>query len=588
MRLNQKIGLTLVAALALAFLILSWLVDSRLRSGIDAASRDQLRDAARLVVHGIGRQAFSDSLADRLAAGTAIRVTLIGRDGTVLGDSEVPAQRLPSVENHADRPEVSSALAGREGVASRPSQTVSLKLLYLALPHPLGVVRVSRSTAEQTSIVARTRGILAVGALLTLLLVFGLSRLITNMLARALGGIRETAEAITAGDLSRRSRSAEPGELGALSRSIDDMADRIETVVADFRREKADLDALFESLEDGLAVLDDQQVVLRANRAFKEIVGRGDIEGERLTSLFRSAEVRRAAEVATAGNHVDLEARRRERTLLVSGLPHGSGALLVLKDLTALRHLEGVRRDFVANVSHELKTPLTTVMGFAEPIADGNVGPDEASAFGRRILHAAQRMRRLVDDLLDLSRIETGSWRPVPEELDVGAAVREVWASLTPGPEGRRIRLVIEPEETLHALADAGAFLQVLRNLLENAARYAPDGSEIEVRTEKGASGLRVQITDSGPGIPPVHQERVFERFYRVDPARSREQGGTGLGLSIVKHLVKAQGGDVGIVSDIGVGTTVWFTIPVPSKATATTVVPETETTSPEEETPGV
>ncbi|MEJ2371972.1 MAG: ATP-binding protein, partial [Gemmatimonadales bacterium] len=125
-------------------------------------------------------------------------------------------------------------------------------------------------------------------------------------------------------------------------------------------------------------------------------------------------------------------------------------------------------------------------------------------------------------------------------------------------------------------------------NLLENAARYAPDGSEIEVRAEKEASGLRVQITDSGPGIPPVHQERVFERFYRVDPARSREQGGTGLGLAIVKHLVKAQGGDVGIVSDIGAGTTVWFTIPVPSKATATTVVPKTEATSPEEEAPGV
>jgi two-component system phosphate regulon sensor histidine kinase PhoR len=554
--------LLLVTAVAAAFLVVSWLVDERLRSGIDSVSRDQLRDAAQLVVHGVGRQAFSDSLADRLAAGTAIRVTLIGRDGTVLGDSDVPAQRLPSVENHADRPEVAAALSGREGVASRPSETVSRQLLYLALPHPLGVVRVSRSTGEQTSMIGRVRGILAIGAVATVLVVFGLGRLVTNMLARALGGIRQTAEAITSGDLSRRSRPVEPGELGALGRTIDDLADRIETVVSDFQREKADLDALFESLEDGLAVLDDEQIVVRANRAFKKIVGREDIEGERLTSLFRSTEVRSAGELATEGKHVDLETRLREQTFLVSGLPHGDGALLSLKDLTALRRLEGVRRDFVANVSHELKTPLTTVMGFAEPIADGEVGPDEANAFGRRILHNAKRMRRLVDDLLDLSRIEAGSWQPVPEELEVGAAVREVWASLTPAPESRRVRLVIEPEDALHAKADTGALMQILRNLLENAARYAPEGSEVEVRSETDRGGLRIEITDYGPGIPPVHQERIFERFYRVDPARSREEGGTGLGLSIVKHLVKAHGGEVGIVSDIGVGTTVWFTIP--------------------------
>ncbi len=140
--------------------------------------------------------------------------------------------------------------------------------------------------------------------------------------------------------------------------------------------------------------------------------------------------------------------------------------------------------------------------------------------------------------------------------------MREVWASLTPAPDSRRVRLVIEPEEALHARADTGALMQILRNLLENAARYAPEGSEVEVRSESDEDGLRVEITDHGPGIPPVHQERIFERFYRVDPARSREDGGTGLGLSIVKHLVKAQGGEVGIVSDIGAGTTVWFTIP--------------------------
>lgn len=562
MRLQQRITLLLVAALAMALLLISWVVDGRLRSGLDSIAREDLRDAAQLVVQGIGQQAFSDSLADYLAAGSSLRVTLIAPDGTVLGDSDVPTGRLPSVESHADRPEVSAALSGRDGFASRGSETVNRQLLYVALPHPLGVVRVSRPLDEQQSIVGRVRGILAIGAALTLLLLFGLGRLVIHMLARALQRVRETAEAISAGDLSRRSRPVEPGELGALGRAIDDMADRIENVVSDFQREKADLDAMFESLEDGLAVLDDKQVVVRANRAFKQIVGREDIEGERLPSLFRSAEVRRAAELATAGEMVSLEERLRERTLLVSGLPHGDGALLVLKDLTALRRLEGVRRDFVANVSHELKTPLTAVMGFAEPIAEGDAGPEEARTFGRRILHNAQRMRRLVEDLLDLSRIESGSWRPTPEEVELGAAVREVWASLQPGPDRRRLRLVLRPDEPLHASADPGALLQILRNLLENAARYAPEGSEVRVSFALDENGLCVEVTDSGPGIPPVHQERVFERFYRVDPARSREEGGTGLGLSIVKHLVAAHGGEVGIRSDIGTGTTAWFTIP--------------------------
>ena len=258
MRLQQRIALVLVAALAAAFLLISWLVVAQSRSGLDSVTRDQLRDAARLVVHAIGRQAFADSLADRLAAGTGYRVTLIGPDGTVLGDSDVPAQRLPSVENHADRPEVSAALAGSEGIASRRSETVNQELLYLALPHPLGVVRVSRPIGEQATVIGRIRGILAVGALVTLLAVVVLSRAITRMMARALQQVRRTAEAITAGDLTIRSRTAEPGELGALGRAIDDMADRIETVVSDFQREMADLDALFESLQDGLAVLDDK------------------------------------------------------------------------------------------------------------------------------------------------------------------------------------------------------------------------------------------------------------------------------------------------------------------------------------------
>lgn len=562
MGLDRRIQLLFAVALISTFLFIAWTIDAGLRSDLDEEVRNELRDAAVLLAHGIGEQPFSDALADRLAAGTSLRVTLIDPDGIVLGDSDVPARRLRNVPNHADRPEVSRALAGAEGIDARSSETVSRQLLYLAVPHEQGVLRVSRSTEAERSVLARVRGILILGALLTLLLTYGLGRTYGRMRARTLGSIRQTAEALAAGDLSHRNRSTDPGPLGDLGRAIDDLADRIEDVVTDYRQEQADLDALFDSLEDGVAVLNSDQIIVRANRAFREIMALKRIDRDRLPALTRSLDVRDAAERGVAGEAVNIETHLGDRIVLVSSVAHGDGALLVLKDLTAFRRLESVRRDFVGNVSHELKTPLTTVMGFAEPIAEADTGPAEAREFGRRILHNAQRMRRLVEDLLDLSRIEAGSWRPAPEEIELGAAARDVWASLRPDPKGAGTELVVEPEEPIYGIADLGALRQILRNLLENAARYAPEGSDVVVGFEVREDGLRAAVTDSGPGIPPVHQERVFERFYRVDPARSRQEGGTGLGLAIVKHLVAAQGGEVGLESDIGTGTTVWFGIP--------------------------
>ena len=562
MRLQHRVTLLFAVASAAAFLIAGWRIDAALHADLEDAVTGELRNAAQLLEHAIDGEPFSDSLADRLAAGTGLRVTLIGPDGTVLGDSDVPAVRLPEVENHADRPEVRAALAGGEGVDSRSSGTVSRRLLYLAVPHDRGVLRVSKPVEGQRSIVTRVRGLLAAGALFAALIGYAVGLLVTRLVTGRLRSIREAAEAIAAGDPSRRIRPEEEGELGDLGRALDRLADRFEEVAAESRRERADLDALFEGLDDGVAVLDADQVIIRANRAFRELAGCGDPIGERLPSQVRSVELRRAAEAAIGGQSVNLETSLRDRTLLASGLPHRGGALLVLKDLTALRRLEGVRRDFVANVSHELKTPLTTVVGFAEPIADGDVDPEESRKFGRRILHNAQRMRRLVEDLLDLSRIESGSWRPERMEVELGAAAREVWASLEPRPDLRGVQLVIQPPGRLHAAVDPGALSQILRNLLENAARYAPEASDVTVGFEVDEHGLRVEVSDSGPGIPPVHQGRVFERFYRLDPARSREEGGTGLGLSIVKHLVAAHGGEVGIESDVGMGTTVWFTIP--------------------------
>jgi len=242
-------------------------------------------------------------------------------------------------------------------------------------------------------------------------------------------------------------------------------------------------------------------------------------------------------------------------------LPAG-GAVLVLHDVTRLRRLEAVRRDFVANVSHELKTPLTVISGYVETLLRSQPGAEDQRAFLETVASHARRMQQLVDDQLSLARIESGTWEPRPERVDVRAAAGEAWAARAGRAAAVPVRLRVEAApgaETVHA--DPGALGQILGNLFDNAIRYSPAGAEIICRAEPFEGGVRLAVADAGAGIPGEHLPRVFERYYRADPARSREEGGTGLGLSIVKHLVEAHAGTVRIESELGRGTTVycWF-----------------------------
>jgi signal transduction histidine kinase len=261
----------------------------------------------------------------------------------------------------------------------------------------------------------------------------------------------------------------------------------------------------------------------------------------------------------------DAEVHVGDRILNVTARPldHG-GAVLALLDLTRLRRLEAVRRDFVANVSHEMKTPLTVVRGFAETLADDDPPAETRRQFAQSIAAHTRRMQRLVDDLLDLSRIESGGWVPAPALVDVAAVVGDDVSASRAVADRKGIRLdVALAPDAAPVFADPTALRQVIGNLVENAIRHTTTGA-VTLRTERDGSGVTVSVSDTGCGIASEHLPRIFERFYRVDPARSREEGGTGLGLSIVKHLVDAHGGRLGAESTLGVGTTVraWFPDP--------------------------
>jgi two-component system phosphate regulon sensor histidine kinase PhoR len=520
----------------------------------------QLEQAARLTLSLLAERAFDDVLADSLGAAQELRVTLIARDGTVLGDSDVARDRLPDIENHADRPEVRAALSGNAGVAERASETIAQSQLYVAIPAPNGVLRLSRSLESATA-AARARQQMIVALLAALVIAYPASRMTSRRLTRRLEVASGAISDLAVGRFRTRTRFEGGDPVATLGQAIDRLADSLEERVERSDERTADLRRLFDSLEDGVAFVDARALVQIRNPAFERLAGRSVPDGARMSTVFRSPVVLQAIERAQNGESTADEIPLGERTLLMSALPHRGGALLIFRDLTRLRRLEGVRRDFVANVSHELKTPLTSIVGFAEAMSSGDLSADVAETFGRRVLANASRMRRLVDDLLDLSLIESGSWSPDLESVVIEPAVRAAWQDVSPETEPGPTLVIDDPEES-GVRADARAVHQILVNLLGNALRYAPPGSEVTVRVRATAGFVRTEVGDRGAGIPAAHLGRVFERFYRVDPGRSREQGGTGLGLAIVRHLVVAHGGDIGIDSAISRGTTVWFTLP--------------------------
>jgi two-component system phosphate regulon sensor histidine kinase PhoR len=569
MRLRIRIFL-FFTALTLFVSGLLWLwVATGLTSWVRERATSELARLARSTATSTATREFSDALADSLGAQLGLRVSLISADGALVGDSDVPMRRFGDgeIENHASRPEIQAALRGEVGAARRPSTTVSRPLLYVAVPHPAGAFRVAEPLTASEGILDRARRMLLAATVLALLIAYPLSLAATRLIGSRLAQSRRMLEALGEGDLSRRVTPRHEGVVArvehAANRAAGQLVDRIKRLEA----QRDDLDALFRNLDEGLAVVDRSGIVQLANDAFQRWAGQPDAVGQRASNLFRSPLLSEALDRGFDGQSVNEELSLGDGTALISVQPHRSGVLLVIRDLTRLRQLEGVRRDFVANVSHELKTPLTSMMGFSEALASGDLPADRTVEFSERILANAMRMRRLVDDLLDLAIVEAGSWQPEPETVSLPEVAKAVWASLDPAPTAKRIRLEVGQHTPL--LVDAGALRQIMRNLFDNALQYAPEGTCVEVSAERCSGGgdasngwVRVKVSDEGPGIPSVHHERVFERFYRVDPARSREAGGTGLGLAIVKHLVVAHGGEVGIASEVGAGTTVWFTVP--------------------------
>ncbi|HET7294738.1 MAG TPA: ATP-binding protein [Vicinamibacteria bacterium] len=583
--LRGRMAVIAVAASAAALLVVLIVVTPGLRQRATAHERDVLLAEARLMARvveeplarGVGIEEL-DAIVDQAARDVRARVTVVAPDGRVLGDSALSGAELLAVENHGGRPEVRAAVAAGAGTSVRRSDTVRDELLYAAVAirrgdRLVGVARVAQPLSGVEELVRDFRG----GVMLALLLAFLLTALLSATLSAPLAGplsdIMEAARRFARGDLSARIRARRGDELGELARILNQSAAELQERLTENARERARTEAILLAMDDGLLAVDHKGTVVLANAALRQILDAADPVGRHYLETIRQREVGDVLERVLgsgerASEEVELFHLRRVFYLTAVPFPGGEGAppgaVLTFHDVTERRRADRVRRDFVANASHELRTPLTSIRGFVEALEDGALAePDRAERFLGKIRTHADRMAALVEDLLELSRLESGERPPAWEEVLPAEIAEDVVASFASLAARKGTALQHRAGDAPAVVTDADRLRRILENLVENAIKYTAEGGRVEIRTGRGApGGALIEVEDDGPGIAPEHLPRIFERFYRVDKARSRELGGTGLGLAIVKHLAESVGALVSVRSELARGTC--FSIVVP------------------------
>ena len=577
------------AAVTLTVAVIMMAVSVRRSTGqrIERALVNQARLAAEGLSH---RQPAAlselDVEADALGGLISARVTFIAPDGTVVGDSELSADELKTVENHRDRPEIQQARRDGLGVARRYSSTLDIDMLYVAVPVrnreapllsevrlalPLVEIREQLATLRRTALVAAGAGLAT-----ALLLAWAASLL----LSRRVRGISEVARRYAQGDFSRPARDYGHDEIGTVARVLDDSIRDLGRRADELATDRARMEAILSGMAEGVLVVNTQGRVQLANAAAQRMLRLQDpSEGRHYLEIVRNPDI--AAQISAA-------LRGQEGHSLELPLTHGlivtvrsapvraeraTGAVVVLHDISDLRRADRVRRDFVANVSHELRTPLTAVRGYVEALLDGGADAASMRRFLEIISRHTLRMERLVRDLLRLARLDAGQEPREHVECTVASLFSGVETELDGLLEARNVHVdhrIAVDARTVYG--DPAGLHDLLRNLLENAANYSPEGGTVTLGCGRDGDRLLLTVEDEGPGIPDADLPRVFERFYRVDKARSRgdrDPGGTGLGLAIVKHLVELHGGRVTAANRRGRGAIFTVELAAPPDAAA-------------------
>jgi two-component system phosphate regulon sensor histidine kinase PhoR len=589
-------GLALMAVQVLATVLLIWYAANRFHAYNLQHTVSEIARMMPFLTHRYGdlsASGVSDRELDRVvkddADHTAVRITLIRPDGTVIADSE----RDPAtMDNHSHRPEVASAIAGNPVADLRESVTTREETSYLAESivregKPVLIVRGALPLSAVSAEPARVMRVVAFAALVSLLLTFLLIYLVSRRMTGSIQRLAEGASRFAAGDLTHRVSMPESRELATLATALNNMAARLNDQIDLLQTQRSEQQAIHQSMTNGLIALDPDQRVISLNRAAENLLGveGAEARGRLVQEVLREPELHRFVAEAmaasdAAGDSASAPQSVAEMQLRRSGGPRiqavsqplrnsreqAAGLLILMTDVTELRRLETIRSDFAANVSHELRTPITNIKGYVETMLDVGVADQSRTRkFLEVISRNTQRLASIIEDLLALARLEQPDTRAsleketVPAERALEAALGQLESEI----DSRRIRIVTRVPPGLRAIANLQLLEQALGNLISNAVKYSPPGTTVTITCEPSDDGgVAFAVTDEGPGISEEHLPRIFERFYRVDRARSREVGGTGLGLSIVKHIALVHRGSVTVESRVGHGSTFRLTLP--------------------------
>jgi two-component system phosphate regulon sensor histidine kinase PhoR len=548
----------------------SWRLFYLQQTAADLETRAHLVDSRIGGRATLENEAWVDKLCKDLGKTTATRLTVILPSGKVLGDTEEDPGRM---DNHGDRPEFREAMTGRVGVSTRFSFTLGHNQMYVAVPVKAQdkIVGVVRASLPMTAIDQALRVYylqIVLGGLAIALLVAFLSFYISRRLSNPLENLKRGALRFAQGDLRRKLPIPATDELASLAEVMNEMAGKLEDRINALIRQGQMQEAVLSSMIEGVLAIDAEQRLIALNRAGARLLG-VDPEAaldQNIQDIVQDSELRWFINRTLSARDPierEVEVNKGEQIIQAHGTslrdPAGTslGVLVVLHDVTHLRRLEHVRRDFVANVSHELKTPITSIKGFVETLLAGAIRePENAENFLRIVARQTERLNEIIDDLLSLSRIEKDAERgqiflTAQRIKGVLAAAIEV---CEPKAQERNINVLLDCPDALRARVNAPLLEQAVVNLVDNAIKYSERDREVRVEAERSGPEVIVRVRDQGSGIQPEHLPRLFERFYRVDSGRSRQSGGTGLGLAIVKHIAQAHNGKVTVASTPGKG----------------------------------
>ena len=572
-RIRYPLFAAFLGVIGLLVILILLLVSSGLRRELGLMVRADLERQLALgewVAQEVGLVDL-DLLAREITDHIGYRVTFIDSEGSVLGDSYVEVGRLSEVENHYDRPEVQGLLVGGETVsfAERISETVDQSLLYAARLITLdGFSVIMRIAAPQTDIEQAVSGVqrtVALYGLLAMLFALAVAYMVSIALTRPLVLLAKRARQLSKGDYTVRVPDTKVTELQDVANAFRILTAELQSQFTELGHEREEMQTLIDCMAEGVIALSEDARVVRMNRSARALLELPDTpDCAPINSVVSDNKLRSVLEdsVIRPGNSDEVEVNGRHLLVSSRALDLG-GAVTTLLDISEIRRLEQVRRDFVANASHELKTPLTSIRGYVETLLDDDPPEKLKLEFLTSIRKNTLRLEHLVEDLLDLSKLESGGWTGRRESVDTKEVAEEAWQQVVRDIEGKG-GISFDILGDLRVKGDREGLFHVFRNLLENSIRHTDSGGSINVSMALTQDSMvEVVISDDGDGIPAESLPRIFERFYRADSARARDFGGTGLGLAIVRHLVSEMGGEVVAESQLGQGTTVRFTVPV-------------------------